>query len=51
MKLLLMASAAGAWSLGVPKGLPKLNNRALQSTQRPQEVRGGAVRDRTPATR
>ena len=39
MKLLLIASAASAWSLGVPKGLPKLNNRALQSTQqRPLEV-------------
>ena len=37
MKLLLIASAASAWSLGVPKGLPKLNNRALQSTQQRQQ--------------
>ena len=37
MKLLLLISAASAWSLGVPKGLPKLNNRALQSTQQRQQ--------------
>ena len=37
MKLLLIASAASAWSLGMPKGLPKLNNRALQSTQQRQQ--------------
>ena len=37
MKLLLIASAASAWSLGVPKGLPKLNNRALQSTAAKQQ--------------
>ena len=38
MKLLLLISAASAWSLGVPKGLPKLNNRALQQTAQRQNV-------------
>ena len=55
MKLLLLISAASAWSLGVPKGLPKLNNRALQSTQqRPLEVarrRRRARRSRRPRSR
>merc|ERR1719327_1314465 len=38
MKLLLIASAASAWSLGVPKGLPKLNNRALQQQRQQNQV-------------
>merc|ERR1719460_946075 len=33
MKLLIVASAASAWSLGVPKGLPKTPTRALQQQQ------------------
>jgi len=37
MKLLIVASAASAWSLGVKGTLPKLNNRALQSTQQRQQ--------------
>ena len=37
MKLLIVASAASAWSLGIQKGLPKINNRALQSTQQRQQ--------------
>jgi solute carrier family 35 protein E1 len=39
MKLVLIASAATAWSLGGPKGLPKLNNRAVrQSTAQQRQV-------------
>ena len=38
MKLLIVASAASAWSLGVPKGLPKLNNRALQQQRQQNQV-------------
>ena len=37
MKLLLLISAASAWSLGVKGALPKLNNRALQSTAAKQQ--------------
>ena len=37
MKLLIVASAASAWSLGLQKGLPKLQNRALQSTAAKQQ--------------
>ena len=37
MKLLIVASAASAWSLGIQKNLPKLHNRALQSTAAKQQ--------------
>ncbi len=38
MKLLIVASAASAWSLGVKGGLPKLNNRALQQQRQQNQV-------------
>ena len=38
MKLLIVASAASAWSLGVPKGLPKTPTRALQQQRQQNQV-------------